>query len=92
MERVMADVITGVAIMSDAGAMVSLPRPHRHHHLFAVAALLGIDLGDVKQGFTTSNGAFVDRREAQRLAISHGQPNRRSGAAESKELFSEDVW
>lgn len=89
----MTDIITGVAIMAKSGAMVSLPAPFRHHHIFALAALLGINiLEDGKQGFTTSNGVFVDRREAQMLAIAHGQPNRRSGSAESKELFSEDVW
>lgn len=88
----MTDVITGVAILTKAGAMISLPRPHRHHHIFALASFLGIDMNEGRQGFTTTNGAFVNRTEAQRLAIAHGQENRRSGNADSKELFSEDVW
>jgi hypothetical protein len=88
----MGDVITGVAILTKAGSMISLPKPHRHHHIFALAAFLGVDMNDGKQGFVTTNGAFVDRKEAQRLVISHGQQNRRSGNTESKELFSEDVW
>jgi hypothetical protein len=88
----MSDVITGVAIKSRAGAMVSLPRPYRHHHIFALAAFMGIDLEDGQQGFITEAGHFVDRKAAYRLVIIHDQPNRRSGNAESEELFSEDVW
>ncbi len=88
----MADVITGVAILTKAGEMISLPKPYRHHNIFALAAFMGINLDDGSQGFVTTNGAFVNRTEAQRLVMAHGQENRRSGNAESKELFSEDVW
>lgn len=88
----MADVITGVAILGKAGAMVALPKPHRHHHIYALAAFLGLDLDNGRQGFVTSNGSFVDRREAFRLVSTHGQTSRRSGNSNSEELFSEDVW
>jgi hypothetical protein len=88
----MADVITGVAIKSSAGAMVSLPRPYRHHHIFALAAFMGIDLDDGQQGFTTEAGHFVSREAAFKMVIAHDQPNRRSGNSDSEELFSEDVW
>jgi hypothetical protein len=40
----MTDIITGVAVIDDTGQMIALPKPHRHHHLFATAALLGINL------------------------------------------------
>lgn len=88
----MADVITGVAIKGKSGAMVSLPRPYRHHHIYALAAFMGIDLDDGQQGFITEAGHFVNRKVAYEMVVVHEQPNRRSGNVTSKELFSEDVW
>lgn len=88
----MADVITGVAVMGENGAIVALPRPFRHHHIFAISALLGINLGDGCQGFITDAGHFVNRKAAFKMVVANNQPNRRSGSPASTELFSEDVW
>lgn len=88
----MAETITGVANLYEGGFLIALPKPHRHYHLFATAALLQIPLEDHVQGFTTSEGRFVDRKEARKIVEAAGQPNRKSGSQNSDELFSEDVW
>lgn len=78
--------------MTPDGLMVALPRPHRHSQLFALAALMQIDVDDAVQGFTCDEGRFHDRKVAFRLVRLYAQPNRRSGNDESQELFSEDLW
>jgi hypothetical protein len=88
----MGETITGVALLCDDGRMFALPRPHRHHHLFSLAAFIGQDPLQHDQGFTTSTGRYVGREEAQRICIAAGQPNRRSGNDCDTRLFSEDVW
>lgn len=42
------------------------------------------------QGFLTSTGRFVDRKEAYRIALSAGQIDENGGY--NKELFSEDLY
>ncbi len=84
--------ITGVALRLDDGSMVSLPAPFRHHHLFSMSALLGIDPDGIGHtpGFTTDLGVFVDRTAAMDLVKATGQPMRNEGA--QRELFSVDLW
>ena len=84
--------ITGVALLAHDGRLLALPRPCRHFHLYALAALMQIDVDDAEQGFTCDEGRFHDRKVALRLVQASGQPNRRSGNSDSVELFSEDVW
>jgi hypothetical protein len=86
------DTITGVALLTSDGRMVSLPKPHRHHHLFAVCALLGIDPDHAghESGFTTADGRFVARGEALMMVRSCGQKMRNPDA--HTQLYSEDVW
>lgn len=74
--------------------IISAPPPARHHNLlFAYYELKGEPLGDSKnQGFLTSEGKFVDRKEAMRIALASNQklidhPSRIEGV-----LFSEDLW
>lgn len=45
---------------------------------------------NITQGFMTSHGRFVDRREAKRLAIEAGQV--KESEVIGHELFSEDVF
>lgn len=59
-------------------------------HLFALAAFMGDDPEPCLQGFIASGGQFVDRASARKLAEHGGQL--REGAAQSSDLFSEDVW
>lgn len=88
----LSERITGVAIMDDSGRLWSLPAPHRHHHIFALAAFIGISAeGPARgQGFTTSAGRFVERAEALAIAKAAGQtrPNDELG----HQLYSEDLW
>ena len=84
--------VTGVALLCEDGRVFALPRPHRHHHLYALAAFIGQDPAKHDSGFTTNTGRYVDREEAQRICIASGQPNRRSGSPNDPKLYSEDVW
>jgi hypothetical protein len=88
----LGETITGVALLNDDGTMIALPRPHRHFHLYALAAFCGLDFHHAKEGFTTSCGEFADRETARAVVQLANQPNRKSGAQNSTELFSEDVW
>lgn len=86
----MSETITGVAILTQDGALWSLPSPNRHHHLFALAAFQGHNPEPGEQGFTTDAGRFVDRVEALAIARAADQPIRKQGNVEK--LYSEDLW
>lgn len=88
----MSETITGVAMLYDDGRVFALPRPHRHHHLYALAAFLGMQPDEHDTGFTTSTGRYVTREQAQLLCIESGQTWRRSGNQSDPKLYSEDVW
>ena len=90
MVTAMGETIEGVAILSDRGAMIALPRPCRHHHLFSLAAFMGVDPEPGLQGFVTSRGRFVTRKQALSIAYAANQPIRKSGNV--SELYSEDLW
>lgn len=84
--------ITGVAIMDEKGRLWALPAPHRHNHIFALAALVADSAeGPMRgQGFTTSEGRFVERADALAIAKAAGQT--RPGAQLGAMLYSEDLW
>lgn len=70
------------------GVVHFMPAPHRHHHILhkmSFPASL-----ECEQGFLTSEGKFVDRVEAKRIAIATGQEMLRQSY--SRDLFSEDLW
>ncbi len=77
----MTEKIMGVALFSVNHGIIALPKPHRHHHLFALCAFIGIDPEPCEQGFTTNDARFVGRREAAKLVN-----------FEKPELYSEDLW
>jgi hypothetical protein len=85
---VIQERVTGVGILT-RGLLWSLPCPHRHHHIYSLAAFSSRSIeGSCVEGFTTSLGRFVDRREALRLLPEHVK-----GRLEGKtELYSEDLW
>ena len=83
--------ITGVALLTPDGSLWSLPRPYRHHHIFALAAFTGKGVDPSTQGFTTTLGRFVDRQEAAKVAAQAGQHMRR-GHDPVSTLYSEDLW
>lgn len=84
--------ITGVALLTSDGRMVALPGPHRHHHLYATCALLGIDPDHEghDSGFTTNSGRYVTREEGVGIATNARQLIRKTDPP--SQLFSEDVW
>jgi hypothetical protein len=68
--------------------IVSVERPGRHGDCINFLHGLGVDHRD--QGFLTSHGRFVDRREAALIAIDRGQGAPRLIC--NGNLFSEDLW
>lgn len=80
------------AAMQVAGLTVSLPRPAGHGEVMAQASLYRewrADGSEV-QGFVTSEGRFVTRVEAMKIAHRAGQTfvTKQLGP----ELFSENLW
>lgn len=73
-------------------AVISVPRPGRHHTVFRALADAGIrwQVGTETQGFVTSDGRFVDRDEGFQIANAAGQIVQKHGPA--THLFSEDMW
>ena len=45
-----------------------------------------------KQGFLTSTGRFVDRKEALQIAIKSGQIDKNLKTIHHNELISENIW
>lgn len=83
--------IVGVAIRHENGSIAAMPKPNRHADVIHAM----VDSGHSKpvkgeQGFMLSNGEFVGRKFARRLAQQNGQvlPNR----VLRSELYSEDLW
>ncbi len=66
-------------------------RPSRHHHCIHEAWLVHQkQIVTESQGFITSEGRYVDRKEGLEIAIKAGQiiPSRHRG----NQLYSESVW
>jgi hypothetical protein len=91
--------IVAAAIKQD-GMVCFVPRPGRHHHVIRAMATAGIPIPiNGQQGFVTSDGLFVDRRRARKIAAQAGQiiksyigPEGVPFKREHDELFSEDLW
>lgn len=96
----MIERIEAVAIRL-AGTTWTVPRPGRHHDVFARIAIERPELSRIggEQGFLTSTGRFVDRAEARKIAEAAGQIIASRVDAQGVlykfdhyHLFSEDVW
>jgi hypothetical protein len=84
--------IVAAALRCEDGVVYCLDAPARHHDVIQRVASTGAItavIASCKQGFLTSDGLFVDRREAKRIAFAAGQMKRETHPTE---LFSEDVW
>lgn len=91
----MVTIATAAIFINDE--IWTLPRPARHHVIQRAWALahggggaILLRLPSHVQGFVTSEGAFVDRFEAARIALKSGQI--KALKFQSGELFSEDLW
>jgi hypothetical protein len=78
-----------------AGTVYAPPRPGRHDRalfmLWEAEEAKGNRPHDSEQGFVTSTGRFVDRKEAARIALTSGQIKELSRPGLGI-LFSEDLW
>lgn len=73
------------------GTVYSVPRPGRHHDVFKVMPRQHLRSSHIDgQGFVTSTGRFVDRKEAAVIARAAGQLIREP--TPHYMLTSEDVW
>lgn len=85
------EAIACAAILADDGTMVTVPRPGRHHHLiFAMTHNGHGPIGPDAQGFSTTRGRFVDRREGLAIASAMGQVVHKHPSYDM--LYSEDMW
>lgn len=86
------ETIAAAAIRHPNGLIFSAKRPYRHHHCIrAMAELKMAGLANTHdQGFITSKGRYVDRREGLLIATTANQLVRKT--APEHILFSEDVW
>lgn len=86
------ELIVAVAVCTPMGN-ITRERPARHGDLWALLPRgMSPDDPDVKHGFMTSRGRFVDRREAARLVVANAQGTPRTYEGYEPALFSEDMW
>lgn len=86
----MTETIEAAAIRV-AGVVYTVPRPGRHHDVFKVMPRHHTLSSHIDgQGFITSTGRFVDRKEAALIARAANQLIREP--TPSYMLTSEDVW
>lgn len=87
------ETIAAAAIRIPDGKVISVDPPLRHHDCFRAAREQGIMFGEMRpeeQGFVTSFGRFVGRKEACEIARTAGQIVEKHGPNDT--LFSEDMW
>lgn len=84
------ETIVSVAI-SAYGLVFMLPPPARHHTVMTKIHEFNseIQVNPKGQGFLTSKGRYVGRRDAALIAKSSGQVDQ---LIAPPELFSEDLW
>lgn len=89
--RIEREEIACVAIKYDDIGVLSLPAPARHHHVMWTRLFIDGQRtpGSAVQGFLTTYGRFVGRKEAMKIAQKRGQIVH---AHAPPNLFSEDMW
>jgi hypothetical protein len=78
------------AAIAIGGEVYSVPRPGRHCDVYALVLGHRSARRDW-QGFVTTTGRFVGRREAHRIASAAGQIIKRCGG-DAETLYSENLW
>ena len=79
--------IVSVAVKIDDNVIAVVEPPGRHEDILVPLYKFGVDITG-EQGFMTSKGRFVDRGEADRIAIAAGQTKKHNEYC----LVSEDLW
>lgn len=80
------------AALRHDGVVYDLLPPARHHNVIWMMRDRGLPVtacSPSKQGFTTSTGRFVDRKEGAAIAIAAGQI---AALQWPPDLYSEDLW
>lgn len=89
----MQEIIICAAIRMSDGYLV---RGHRHHNCIRTASEIPKYEGEKwhgdDQGFITSTGRYVDRKEAFEIASKANQLKYDLSRATTKELYSEDLY
>jgi hypothetical protein len=82
--------IKAAAILTKAGKVYTSPAPKRHFDIIIAMTKKGYPTTKVQRGFLTSEGKYVNRRQARVIAENANQllPNNFG----LKELYTEDVW
>lgn len=94
----MSDRKIVAAAIKENGVVCFVPRPGRHHNVIREMAAAGVPIPIVGvQGFITSDGLFVDRVTANRIAVIAEQtlPTPCNGIpfeTVGRDLYSEDLW
>lgn len=86
--------VVSAAMLMPHGLVLSVPAPGRHHNIIHALHALGVKPTGGEQGFLLSDGQFVRRKPAVRIAEEARQLLERAPTAGSwaHGLFSEDVW
>lgn len=73
--------------------IISSPPPARHGTLLhPMYDYMGKPIGPDDQGFLTSTGRYVDRKEALAIVFAAGQPRIDHPSRNDHDLYSEDLW
>lgn len=89
-----------VAAIRNGEMIFTMPRPARHHNILQHRLMDFYSLFPHEEGFISSDGEFLDRKEAYRHAIDCGQGTPRRdrfllvnpNAYNGDDLYSEDLW
>jgi hypothetical protein len=88
-------MITHVAIRFN-GIIYSLPKPNRHHnvirHIVDTTGVKYVDAHGIDQGFLDDTGAYLNRKQALRHALTCMQVKENTMGPKLGELYSEDIW
>jgi hypothetical protein len=79
-------IILAAINLNDNNCVVTCKRHADALVYLAKNGILGVN--NLTQGFITSQGRFVDRAEAKKIAIKAGQ----IAESEFPQLYSEDLW
>ena len=84
--------VATAALRSDA-LILSMRRPARHHTILQHHRIIGMPFVEMaEQGFLLSDGTFVSREEALKVALNAGQLTMANKVGNRNILFSEDLW
>jgi len=82
--------IQSAAIITKEGKVYTSPKPARHFNILQAMNKKGYPTTKVQRGFLTSEGKYVNRRQARVIAERANQllPDNFG----LRELYTEDVW